>query len=184
MNVAIHIPFVRASHSRSIATLLSILILAALTLSACSDKEPKLAFLAQTPVTAPFIRYSATATDGELRDYVILREGEGTELVMVNMTVANISEDTIDLRIDQSAVELVLGNRSAIKPIDPIMRALQPLEDSDPAYTVEGFLPIWGEVSLPKGYELSGYFVFEVPAGSAPDKLRWKASEKTTVNFE
>ena len=171
------------SNRRAIA-LIALLTIALLTFAGCKDKEPVLIYVADDPVTQPFIRYAASLPEGEVRDYVILTEEEGTQLAMINLTIYNQSGSRVDLNIDESAAELKLRDGKKARLINPIERALQPLEESDPAYTVEGFLPIWGAVQLDDLHELQGYLVFEIPLNSRISSLQWKEFDKVEISYE
>lgn len=153
-------------------------------ISCSSGDEADLTYASAAPVFQPYIRYSAEVQQGEIRDYVILADDEvDNELVMIELTIFNQSGEAVDLDIDESAAELELADGSKVKPIDPIDRALQPLEQSDPQYTVEGFLPIWGEVTLDHQHELTGYLVFEVPISSEVVILKWSEADKEEITY-
>lgn len=177
-------------------TLVTALMLSMFVASACSsdEEEPEpelvtaigqtLRFASYPPVAQPYIRYSAITGSGDPQDYVMLTELTGTELVMVNLIINNPSDETVQLNINAEAADLTLADGSAIKPINPIQRALLPTEDSDPQFTVEGFLPMWGDVPLNSNHQLDGYLVFEVPIDSEVDGLQWKAADTATINYE
>jgi len=155
------------------------------TVSCTSDDSADLTYASAAPVYQPYIRYSAEVQEGEIRDYVILADDEvKNELAMIELTISNQSGEPVDLDIDESAAEIELADGSKVRPIDPIERALQPLEPSDPQYTVEGFLPVWGDVTLNHEHELSGYLVFEVPRSSEIMTLTWFEADKETITFE
>lgn len=140
-------------------------------------------FLSREPDTMPFIRYSVLTDEGGVEDLVIVPEGEGTELIMVHMTIFNQTSGSVNLNIDRNAAELTLESGTIVNMIDPIERGLSPLEESDPRYTVQGFVPIWGPVVMSSDTQLQGYLVFEVPAGSEARSLRWGATDVATIRY-
>jgi hypothetical protein len=140
-------------------------------------------FLSSEPRTMPFIRYIGINDEGVYADTVLIPEGESTVFIMVNMTIFNQTSGTVNLNVGRDAAELTLESGVTLKMIDPLERRLTPVEASDPKYTVQGFIPIWGSVVMDAETQLQGYLVFEAPAGSEARSLRWAATDVATIRY-
>ena len=140
-------------------------------------------FLSSEPEKMPFIRYTGITAENEFAEFVIVPEGENTQLIMIHMTIYNQTSGSVNLNVDREAVELTLDNGTVLRPINVLEEARTPLEESDPKYTVQGFIPIWGSSVMDSNTQLAGYFVFEAPIGTDARSLRWGATDVATIRY-
>lgn len=140
-------------------------------------------FLSGEPESMPFIRYRGVSTDNEIVDFVVAPQGQGTELIMINMTIYNQTSGSVNLNINREAAELTLESGTTLKPVNILERVVPATGESDPRYTVQGFIPIWGTTVMDSKTQLTGYFVFEVPIDSKARSLRWSATDTATIRY-
>lgn len=132
----------------------------------------------------PYVRYSVIVNGGDSREFVILSERErSNDLAIIEIIIKNDSGQVISLTINNEAATAVSTDGRRYAPIDPIRRALQPLEPSNPLYTIEGFLPIWGSVELQRRHELRGYLVFDLDKNTTLNLLEWSEIDPAVLDL-
>jgi len=138
---------------------------------------------AEFPKQQQFITYSGADTSGNIYNWAMKPDDEANnELVYVEVTLINQTSGTVNLVVDESAATLLDGNKTVYSPINTITRAYS--AESAPRFNVAGFVPMWGSVKLNEGQQVTGMLVFELPAGSSFNELRWRASDSATIRYQ
>ena len=134
---------------------------------------------------APRFYYTGPDADGELQDYVIRPEEEGTELAMVRVEINNSESATAHVLIDEEAAVLEATDYERYAPIDPTVRILPLAEgaEMEEEYVRADVIPMWGGADIPTDHMLKGVMIFEVRAGSTFKAFRWQATNFMTVDY-
>ena len=132
-------------------------------------------------VTRPQIVERVHYSDSQGQHRVLRPKASNRQLVPVRVTITNRSSTVVPLRVDPEALQL--GDRRGDR-ID----ALDPFEAAgvvDSAGPDEGkFFPfLWGPVQLDRGFEVSGWVVFDVPKGLVLGALWWNEVDEFVVDF-
>ena len=113
--------------------------------------------------------------------FVIRSSHPSKRLALVKITLINKDITVAPLLIDTGAAQLgsSRGERIfALNPNDAMTRVDVAAPDEDK------FTPFfWGEVELIKGYQASGWMVFEIPAGLEVDTLWWNEADDIIVRL-
>lgn len=144
--------------------------------------------LSEEPRSQPYIYYTGPDINGVMKDWVVVPEGEDTEMVMVELTVINQTSGSVTLLVDEDAAQLQTTDGLTVRPINILQRAGPP--QTGPGHVepsrrmlVPGFVPMWGNTVLEEDHQLKGFLVFEVPVGSEIDDLRWSATDVATIPY-
>ncbi len=136
------------------------------------------------PRIDPYLTYDSVDTAGTPRKWIIVPEGEGTEIAYVDLTIDNQTSGVVSLAIDTDSVEVTTEDGISARPIDIFERVQWPAEGAelDPRLNVLT-LPLWGDFVLGESQRLEGFMAFEVPTGSKIDLLRWSATDTATIRY-
>ncbi len=137
---------------------------------------------AELPQHQPYVIYNAPSTAGDVGQWAISPDGQGTEIVIVETTLTNQTSGAVRMVIDRDAAELRIRGSIALKPVDVIARSYQ-VETSNDRYLDPEFRLMWGGFTLNQGEELRGHMVFEAPIGSDFSDFRWLAGDTAVVRY-
>lgn len=139
---------------------------------------------AEVPEAQQFILYKGEDTSGALHTWAMAPDdAENNDLVFVEVTLINQTSGTVNLVIDETAADLLDGNRRTFKPINTLDRAYSATDEFQ-QYNVPGFTPMWGTVKLNSEQQVNGMLVFELPKGSKFSELRWRASDSAVIRYD
>lgn len=126
--------------------------------------------------TVAEVRY----VDGDTH-YVIRPSNTNGTLMVFQMEVRNQGSNRVVLGLTKDAVKLRDDQFQEYQPLDPLVERGE--------VAVEGpregqFTPfLWGDQELPKDYQVTGWFVFEVPRGAKAREIVWNAADIVYVKF-
>jgi hypothetical protein len=113
--------------------------------------------------------------------YVITPQQEGTTIAAVKARAVNLKSSQVVLSVDENAVTLRTASGSEFKPFEPGIRAVKTSETppKDNPYGAH----IWGQLQLIKGYEVAGWFFFDVPEDAKFVDFVWEDVEFVRVFY-
>ena len=90
----------------------------------------------------------------------------------------------VSLLLNESAVELGDRRSDRLEAIDPFNAEVLGTdhEDHRDAVVLDD-PPLWGEVELKKGFQIEGWFVFDVPKGLKLGTLWWNQADTVSLDF-
>jgi hypothetical protein len=114
----------------------------------------------------------------EVQTFVITPQEEGTTLALAQARVVNQKSTRVTLTLDKEAVLLEIGSE--------IFNPLYFAEHSEPTTELipeeYSYTPLlWGNVHIKKGFEVTGWFIFEVPVDSDFTNFYWEDVESIRV---
>ena len=56
-------------------------------------------------------------------------------------------------------------------------------ESQNKNFEVKGFVPLWGDITLVQGTQVSGYLITDLPKDVTIRRLRWTSSDTVTINY-
>jgi hypothetical protein len=136
------------------------------------------------PRVQPYLSYDAVDNQETLRKWIIVPDVEGAAIAWVNLTITNQTSGAVSLAIDIDAVTMTTEDNVTVSPIDVFaeLKVAAEGEVLDRRLNILD-LPLWGDVVLESGQEISGFMAFEVPAGSKLSSLRWSATDSATIRY-
>ncbi len=120
-----------------------------------------------------------TWSDG--KNYEITPEEDGAKIAAVRARAVNLTSTQATLSIDEAAVVLNGREGEAFYPFEPSSRHVE--TDAEPPEDNPYGAHLWGRFQLLKGYELAGWFFFEVPEGVEFADLGWEDVEFIRVHY-
>ena len=139
---------------------------------------------AELPRSQPYVVYNAPSSAGDVNQWAIQPEGQGTEIVIVETVLTNQTSGAVRMVIDGEAAELRIKGSIALKPINVIGRSYVVESSPNDRYLDPEFRLMWGGFTLNQGEELRGHIVFEAPIGSDFSDFRWLAGDTAVVRYE
>ena len=137
---------------------------------------------AELPKQQPYVVYNAPSSQGEVHQWAIKPEGEGTEIVIIETTLTNQTSGAVRMVVDREAAELRIKDSIALKPVNVLARSYI-VEAVNDRYHDPEFRLMWGGFTLNQGEELRGHVVFEAPIGSEFSDFRWLAGDTAVVRY-
>ncbi len=137
---------------------------------------------AELPREQPYVVYNAPSTSGDVSQWSISPAGQGTEIVIVEVTLTNQTSGAVRMVVDRDAAELRIRDSIALKPINVVDRSYQ-VEVENDRYLDPAFRLMWGGFTLNQGEELHGHMVFEAPIDSNFSDFRWLAGDTAVVRY-
>ena len=128
----------------------------------------------ELPRVQQHVEYQAPTSTGEFIRWAVSPSGDGTELVLVEVTVINATSGAVKMNIDRDAAELLIVDSVTIKPVNILERSYS-VEEGASRWFVPDFRAMWGSYTLNRGEQLSGHLIFEAPLGSEFSEFRWAA---------
>ena len=138
---------------------------------------------AELPRQQPYVAYSAPSSAGEINQWAIKPEGQGTEIVIIETVLTNQTSGAVRMVVDREAAELRIKGSIALKPVNVIDRSYV-VETANDRYLDPEFRLMWGGFTLNQGEELRGHIVFEAPIGSEFSDFRWLAGDTAVVRYD
>ncbi len=120
-----------------------------------------------------------TGSDGV--NYEITPQEEGAKIAAVRARAVNLESTQVTLSIDAAAVTLNGKEGEAFAPFEPSSRHVETNEEP-PEENPYG-AHMWGRFQLRKGFELAGWFFFEVPDGLEYSDFAWEDVEFIRVPY-
>ncbi len=139
---------------------------------------------AELPRHQPYVVYEAPSSAGDVNQWAIQPEGEGTEIIIIETLLTNQTSGAVRMVVDREAAELRIKGSIALKPINVIERSYIVETSPDDRYLDPNFRLMWGGFTLNQGEELRGHIVFEAPAGSEFSDFRWLAGDTAVVRYQ
>ncbi len=139
---------------------------------------------AELPRSQPYVVYNAPSSAGDVNQWAIQPEGQGTEIVIVETVLTNQTSGAVRMVVDGEAAELRIKGSIALKPINVIGRSYIVESSPNDRYLDPEFRLMWGGFTLNQGEELRGHIVFEAPIGSDFSDFRWLAGDTAVVRYE
>ena len=164
------------------------LVIAVAAIVACGDDSGvavaqgrTLLFGAEEPVVVDKVVFVQ-----EDRNLVIRPKATNRQLAVVTLTVQNLTTTIVPMLIDPSAAQLGDRRSDRIDALDPYGAA--DIGDSADAKKEHGSLvltdaPLWGDVELTKGFQVTGWMVFDVPKGLILGTLWWSQADTVSIDF-
>ena len=128
----------------------------------------------ELPQVQQHVEYDAPIASGEIIRWAVSPSGDGTELVIVEITVINASSGAVKMSVDRDAAELRIAESVGIKPVNILDRSYS-VEEQASRWFIPDFRAMWGSYTLNRGEQLSGHLIFEAPLGSEFSEFRWTA---------
>ena len=138
---------------------------------------------AELPRQQPYVVYTAPSSAGEVNQWAIKPEGQGTEIVIIETVLTNQTSGAVRMVVDREAAELRIKGSIALKPVNVIDRSYI-VETANDRYLDPEFRLMWGGFTLNQGEELRGHIVFEAPLGSEFSDFRWLAGDTAVVRYD
>lgn len=136
----------------------------------------------ELPTSQEHIVFDAAEQSGVENRWAISPEGDGTEMVLIEVTLVNATSGAVRMVIDRDAAELRIADSVGIKPVNVIERSY-PVEPEPTRAYVPEFKVMWGSYTINRNEQLTGHLVFEAPVGSEFAELRWLSVDAPRVTF-
>ena len=114
-------------------------------------------------------------------NYEITPQEEGAKIAAVRARAVNVTSTQVTLSIDAAAARLNAKEGEAYAPFEPTSRHVQ-TGDEPPEENPYG-AHMWGDFQLRRGFELAGWFFFEVPDGQEYSDFGWEDVEFIRVPY-
>jgi hypothetical protein len=120
---------------------------------------------------------SALFTQGQER-YVVLPAEQGGSLMAVHVTLRNRNTGTVLMLVDEQAASIQGRDGSRYAAVDPFAsfasEGTRASTDGDEGH----YLPLlWGAYRLDRGFLLSGWLLFDLPAGADAFAFEWRQAD-------
>ena len=129
------------------------------------------------------VEFDAPLESGEVVRWAVSPAGEGTEMVVVEVTLVNATSGTVQMVVDRNAAQLGIVDGISLRPIDILERSYSVEEQASSRWLIPGFRIMWGSYTLNRDEQLSGHLVFEAPVGSDFSDFRWDSGDSARVSF-
>ena len=115
---------------------------------------------------------------------VISPSASNRKLAVINVTVVNRSSTVIPLSVDGEAAKLGDRRGKKIGALDPFGRSKPVSGTIETGPEIVEISPVlWGEMDLARGFQVSGYLVFDVPKGLILGTIFWDEVEYIPIDF-
>ncbi len=115
-------------------------------------------------------------------DHFVIRPSQSNKkLAVVSTTVSNQKSARVLLTLDENTAYIGDGKGDRFPMLDPFKNATGV---ASPGHNEGKYVPfLWGNVELLKGFQVQGWFVFEVPEDFEPSMLLWEETESIRARF-
>ena len=113
--------------------------------------------------------------------FYTIRPTEGNELVMLRLLVLNREADKLFMTVDNQSVELRGFDDDKYLPIDYSARGAK--LEGEPDLEIRFGPFIWGQLELPKDYQVDGWLIFEVAKGTKLRQMKWVTSGPVYIDL-
>ena len=138
----------------------------------------------ELPKVQRHIEYDAPISTGEVVRWAISPTGDGTDLVVVEVTLINATSGAVQMVVDRDAAELRIADSVGVKPVNLLERSYSVEVDPSSRWYIPDFRAMWGSYTLNRNEQLSGHMVFEAPTGSEFSEFRWAAGDSPRVSYQ
>ena len=114
-------------------------------------------------------------------NYEITPQEDGAKIAAVRARAVNLESTQVTLSIDASAAALNTKEGEAYFPFEPSSRHVQTSAEP-PEDNIYG-PHMWGQFQLRRGFEVAGWFFFEVPDGEDFSDFSWDDVEFIRVPY-
>ena len=114
-------------------------------------------------------------------NYEITPEADGSKIAVVRARAVNLDSTQVTLSIDAGAAALNAKEGEAYAPFEPSSRHVE-TDAEAPEDNIYG-PHLWGQFQLRKGFEVAGWFFFEVPDGEEFADFAWSDVEFIRVPY-
>ncbi len=122
------------------------------------------------------------ATTNSLTTWQIDNTDKSTYVALIKLQLINETANTITVNIDENCAELLASNGVTYSPANTILRA-KPADSQNKNFEVKDFVPLWGDITLVQGTQVSGYIIADLPKDVTIRRLRWTSSDTVTINY-
>ena len=114
-------------------------------------------------------------------NYEITPQEDGAKIAAVRARAVNLESTQVTLSIDAGAATLNGMEGEAFAPFEPSTRHVETTEEppEDNPYGAH----MWGRFQLRRGFEVAGWFFFEVPDGLEYSDFAWEDVEFIRVPY-
>ena len=119
--------------------------------------------------------------DFQGQSYVITPMEEGAKIAALKARVVNFTSTQVTMFIDEASVTLNGTEGEQFSPFKPGTRAEKTTEEAPEDNTYGSHL--WGRIQPRKGFHATGWFFFEVPAGTEFVDVAWDDVEFVRVPY-
>ena len=137
----------------------------------------------ELPRVQGHVEYDAPISSGEVVRWAVSPTGDGTDLVIVEVTLINATSGAVQMVVDRDAAELRIVDSVGVKPVNILERSYSVEVDPSSRWHIPDFRVMWGSYTLNRNEQLSGHLVFEVPSGSEFSEFRWSAGDSPRVSY-
>lgn len=117
----------------------------------------------------------------EGRNYVITPKEDGLKIAAVRVRAVNQTSAQVVMSVDENAINLISKDVAPLYPIVAHTRAVETIQkvpDSNP-YGAH----LWGTFKVAKGFEVAGWFFFDVDPGNEFTDVIWEDVEYIRVPY-
>lgn len=114
-------------------------------------------------------------------NYVITPQEEGMVIAAVSARAVNLKSSQVTLSLDENSATLRGENGEVFLPFEPGLRA-EKTSDSAPDGNPYG-RHLWGQIQLIQGFEVAGWFFYDVPEGLDFLVFVWEDVESVSVPY-
>ena len=122
------------------------------------------------------------ATTNSLTTWQIDNTDKSTYVALIKLQLINETANTITVNIDENCAEILASNGVTYSPANTILRA-KPADSQNKNFEVKDFVPLWGDITLVQGTQVSGYIIADLPKDVTIRRLRWTSSDTVTINY-
>tara|TARA_B110000116_G_scaffold31979_1_gene24186 strand:+ start:2592 stop:3431 length:840 start_codon:yes stop_codon:yes gene_type:complete len=137
----------------------------------------------ESPIYQNIVSYQGPeASTNNLTNWQIENTDKSTYVGLIKLQIINETANTITINIDENCAEILASNGKTYSPVNTILRAT-PAENKSKNFEVKDFVPLWGNITLIQGTQVSGYLITDLPKDVTIRRLRWISSDTVTINY-
>jgi hypothetical protein len=137
----------------------------------------------ETPVYQNVVSYQGPeASTNNLTNWQIENTDKSSYVGLIKLEIINETANTITINVDENCAELLASNGKTYSPVNSILRANE-AESQNKNFEVKDFVPLWGDITLVQGTQVSGYLITDLPKDVTIRRLRWTSSDTVTINY-
>ena len=137
----------------------------------------------ENPLYQEIVNYQGPeATTNNLTTWQIDNTDKSTYIALIKLQLINETANTITVNIDENCAEFLASNGVTYSPANTILRA-KAADSQNKNFEVKDFVPLWGDITLVQGTQVSGYIIADLPKDVTIRRLRWTSSDTVTINY-
>ena len=130
----------------------------------------------------PVIVEKVALTDFQGRSRVIRPRASNRQLAVVDVALINRTSTFFNLLVDTDAAQIGDRRGERINALDPFGEQARAVET--PGLDENLYAPfLWGELEIPRGFQISGSMVFDVPKGLRLGSLWWNEVDIIVLDY-